>query len=75
MAKFDPFLTLDCAGLEGGGGNPRKGRDQILQRCGAEPQSFKPKGPNANNLWPPYLESLEGILKGSAGPRIDSSPE
>ena len=25
-AKFDPFLSLDCAGLEG---NPRKERDQL----------------------------------------------
>ena len=37
MAKFDPFLSLDCAGVEGGGSNPRKGRDQILQRSVAEP--------------------------------------
>ena len=27
MAKFDPFLSLDCAGVEGVGA---KGRDQIL---------------------------------------------
>ena len=25
MAKFDPFLSLDCARVEGGGRNPRKG--------------------------------------------------
>ena len=37
MAKFDPFLSLDCAGVEGEGRNPRKGRNQILQRSGAEP--------------------------------------
>ena len=37
MAKFDPFLSLDCAGVEGVGRNPRKGRDQILQRSKAEP--------------------------------------
>ena len=36
-AKFDPFLSLDCARVEGGGRNPRKGRDQILQRSVAEP--------------------------------------
>ena len=38
MAKFDPFLSLVCARVEGFGGtgwrawgrNPRKGRDQIL---------------------------------------------
>ena len=32
MAKFDPFLSLDGARVEGVGRNPRKGRDQILQR-------------------------------------------
>ena len=37
MAKFDPFLSLDCARVEGVGRNPRKGRDQILQRSVAEP--------------------------------------
>ena len=37
MAKFDPFLSLDCARVEGVGHNPRKGRDQILQRSVAEP--------------------------------------
>ena len=31
IAKFDPFLSLDCTRVEGGGCNPRKGRDQILQ--------------------------------------------
>ena len=37
MAKFDPFLSLDCARVEGVGRNPRKGRDQILQHGVAEP--------------------------------------
>ena len=37
MAKFDPFLSLDCGRVEGGRRNPRKGRDQILQRSVAEP--------------------------------------
>ena len=37
MAKFDPFLSLDCAGVEGVGRNPRKGRNHILQRSVAEP--------------------------------------
>ena len=36
MAKFDPFPSLDCARVEGRGRNPRKGRDQILQRSVAE---------------------------------------
>ena len=35
MAKFVPFLTLDFARLEGRRPNPRKGRDQILQRSEA----------------------------------------
>ena len=30
MAKFDPYLSLDCARVEGVGRIPRKGRDQIL---------------------------------------------
>ena len=33
MAKFDPFLSFDCARVEGVG----KGRDQILQHSVAEP--------------------------------------
>ena len=37
MAKFDPFLSLDCARVEGVGRNPMKGRDQILQRSVAKP--------------------------------------
>ena len=39
MAKFDPFLSLDCTRVEGGawGRKPRKGRDQILQCSVAEP--------------------------------------
>ena len=37
MAKFDPFLSLDCARMEGVGRNPRNGRDQILQRSVVEP--------------------------------------
>ena len=33
MAKFDPFLSLNCTRVEdwGGGHNSRKGGDQILQ--------------------------------------------
>ena len=44
MAKFDPFLSLDCARVEDGGPNPRKGRDQILQHSVAEPKFRSPKG-------------------------------
>ena len=29
MAKFDPFLSLDCARVEGVGRNPRKGKEGI----------------------------------------------
>ena len=29
MAEIDPFLSLDCAKVEGWGRNPRKGRDQF----------------------------------------------
>ena len=34
-AKFDPFLSLDCAPHPPPWSNPRKRRDQILQRSGA----------------------------------------
>ena len=44
IAKFDPFLSLDCARVKGGGRNPRKGRDRILQGSVAEPYSRSPKG-------------------------------
>ena len=37
MAKFDPFLSLDCTRVEGLERNPWKGRNQILQRSVAEP--------------------------------------
>ena len=37
IAKFDPFLSLDCARVEGVGHNPRKGRNPILQCSIAEP--------------------------------------
>ena len=32
MAQFDPFLSLDCARVEGGGRNPRKGSNFAAQR-------------------------------------------
>ena len=37
MAKLDPFLSLDCANVEGVGVQSKEGRDQILQRSVAEP--------------------------------------
>ena len=46
MAKFDPFISLYCARMEGGGRNPRKGRHNILQRSVA-PEA---RMPNTNNL-------------------------
>ena len=43
-----PSFPLDCARVDSGGRNPRKGRDQILQRSGAIVE--KPKGPITYNL-------------------------
>ena len=48
MAKFDPFISLNCARVEGGG--TRKGRDQILKHSVAEPWSLQPEGLNSCNL-------------------------
>ena len=46
MAKFDPFLSLDCARVEGKGAQrkQRKGSNFAAQRSGAIVQ--KPEGPN-----------------------------
>ena len=45
-ARFDPFLSLDCAGLEGVGAQSRerKGSNFAAQRSRAIVQ--KPEGPN-----------------------------
>ena len=50
MAKFDPFLSLDCAGVEGEGAQSkeRKGSNFAAQRSGAIVQ--KPEGPNTYDL-------------------------
>ena len=50
MAKFDPFLSLECAGVEGVGAQSkeRKGSNFAAQRSGARVQ--KPEGPNAYDL-------------------------
>ena len=51
MAKFDPFLSLECAGVEGRVGaqsKERKGYNFAAQRSGAIVQ--KRKGPNTYNL-------------------------
>ena len=62
MAKFDPFLSLDCARVEGVGAQSkeRKGSNFAAQRSGAIVQ--KPEGLNAYNLknlviaiWQPCL--------------------
>ena len=56
MAKFDPFLSLDCATVEGVGAQSteRKGSNFAAQRSGAIVQ--KPNGPHTYNLniwlWP-----------------------
>ena len=49
MAKFDPFLFLDCAGLEGAGAQSkeRKGSNFAVQRSGAIVQ--KPEGPTTRS--------------------------
>ena len=45
MEKCDPFLSLDCARVEGvGGAIQEKEKDQILQRSIAELKSRSPKG-------------------------------
>ena len=49
-AKFDPFLSLDCAPRPPPWRNPRKGRDQILpsgnlvSRCGGPPTASRSVG-------------------------------
>ena len=50
IAKFDPFLSLDCARVEGVGAQSkeRKGSNFAVQRSGAIVQ--KPEGPNTYHL-------------------------
>ena len=50
MAKFDPFLTLDYARVEGVGAisKERKGSNFAAQRSGAIVQ--KPEGPNYSTI-------------------------
>ena len=50
MAKFDRFLSLDCARVEGVGARfkERKGSNFAAQGSGAIVQ--KPEGPNAYDL-------------------------
>ena len=71
MAKFDPFLSLDCARVEGVGAQSkeRKGSNFAAQRSGAIVQ--RPEGPNtydtrnlAMAIWQPCLleQSPTGAL-------------
>ena len=50
MAKFDPFLSLDCVRVEGVGAQSkeRKGSNFAAERSGAIVQ--KPGGPNTYDL-------------------------
>ena len=50
MAKFDPFLSLDCARVEGVGAQSkeRKRSNFAAQRSGAT--VHKPEGPNTYDL-------------------------
>ena len=50
MAKIDPFLSLDCARVEGVGAQSKKRKESnfAAQRSGAIVQ--KPEGPNTYNL-------------------------
>ena len=64
MAKFDPFLSLDCARVEGVRvlSEERSGSHFAAQRSGAIVQ--KPKGPNTRSknlaiaIWQPCLSAL-----------------
>ena len=62
MAKFDPFLSLDCARVEGLGAQSkeRKGSNFAAQRSGAIFQ--KPEGPNTHDMkmWLSPSSNLEG---------------
>ena len=50
VARFDPYLSLDCARVEGMGAQSkeRKGSNFAAQRSAAIVQ--KPEGPNTYNL-------------------------
>ena len=73
MAKFDPFLSLDCARVEGVGAQSkeRKGSNFAAQLSGAIVQ--KPEGPNTYNIknlaraiWQPWLFPHPNTLNKSA---------
>ena len=51
MAKCEPFLSLDCTRVKGGGRNPRKGRDQILQRSVAIVLQVRSAKPTQSKNW------------------------
>ena len=68
-AKFDPFLSLDCARVEGVGAQSkeRKGSNFAAQRSGAIVQ--KPKGPNTYDLkiWLFFPSGNHGIDQEGVG--------
>ena len=59
MAKFDPFLSLDCARVEGVGAQSkeRKGSNFAAQLSGAIVQ--KPEGPNTYNSKNPAIANWQ----------------
>ena len=66
MAKCDPFLSSDCASVEGVGAQSkeRKGSNFAAQHSGAIVQ--KPKGPNIYyQSGYSHLATMEGKAKGS----------
>ena len=80
MAKFDSFFSLDCVRSEGGERNPRKGRDQILQRSVAQshsPEARRAKHIRSKNLaiLQPCLRLASASLESSDARRIPSTSE
>ena len=59
MAKLDPFLSLDCARVEGAGAQSkeRKGSYFAAQRSGAIVK--KPEGPNTYNFKNPAIANWQ----------------
>ena len=84
MAKFDPFLSLDCARVEGVGAQSkeRKGSNFAAQRSVAIVQ--KPEGPNTYDsknpaiaIWQPcsHLVHCPGTRPKHEHGRVDGDPE
>ena len=70
MAKFDPFLSLDCARVEGVGAQSkeRKGSNYAAQRSGAIVQ--KPEGPNTYDSKNPAIAIWQPCLQNSGWTRF-----